>query len=324
MTTSETPPEASDRLSPAARALCDLLASAFPDPAREPLTVASMRAAARAGVPTDGRPSGPVLAEVRDLGAGGSVPVPMRLYRPDTAAGRPLLVFLHGGGFVICDLDTHDRTARELAHRTGAAVLSVDYRLAPEHPFPAAAEDALAALSWAVAHAAELGCDPARVFVGGDSAGGNLAVGAALGLRDAGGPALAGQLLIYPSVQQDVAGGSAEEFAQGYFMTIDHIRWFSRQYLGPSGDPYDPRASPVLAADLAGLPPALLVVADCDTLRDQALAYARRLAAAGVPAEVQLHPGVFHGFLGVLGALPEAESALAGAASWLRRRAGQT
>jgi acetyl esterase len=319
MTTSE----ASDRLSPTARALCDLLASVFPDPAREPLTVATMRAAARAGVSPDGKPAGPALTEVRDLGAAESVPVPMRLYRPETAVGCPLLVFLHGGGFVICDLDTHDRTVRELAHRTGAVILSVDYRLAPEHPFPAAAEDARAALAWAVAHAAELGCDPARVFVGGDSAGGNLAVGAALARRDAGGPPLAGQLLIYPSVQQDFAGGSAEEFAKGYFMTIDHIRWFSRQYLGPTGDPRDPRASPLLAPDLAGLPPALLVVADCDTLRDQALAYARRLAATGVPVEVQLHPGVFHGFLGVLGALPEAESALSGAASWLRRRAGQ-
>ncbi|MBF9070449.1 alpha/beta hydrolase [Streptacidiphilus fuscans] len=324
-----------DLLSPAARVLCDAMAAHFPDPAQAPLTVASMRAASSAGTAPGEKPPGPELAEVRELLPGGpeDVPVRMRLYQPEpqsagAAGGRPLLLFLHGGGFVICDLDTHDRTARELAHRSGATVLSVDYRLAPEHPFPAATQDARAALAWALRHAEELGCAPSRVFVGGDSAGGNLAAGAALGLATAedghGGVALAGQLLIYPCVEQRFLGASAELFGEGYFMTLDHLRWFTEQYLGPAATDLaalGPLASPGLAPDLSGMPPTLLVVADCDILRDQTLAYARRLAAAGVPVEVQLHPGTFHGFLGVLDHLPAADTALTGAAMWLRHRA---
>ncbi|MEY9845291.1 alpha/beta hydrolase [Streptacidiphilus sp. MAP5-3] len=325
-----------DLLSPTARVLCDAMAARFPDPARAPLSVASMRAASKAGAAPGEKPPGPELAEVRDLVPGGpeDVPVRMRLYRPNgpsagASVGGPLLLFFHGGGFVICDLDTHDRTSRELAHRSGATVLSVEYRLAPEHPFPAATEDARAALAWTLCHADELGCDQSRIFVGGDSAGGNLAAGAALSLaverRQDGrrGPALAGQLLIYPCVEQRLLGESAELFGEGYFMTLDHLRWFTEQYLGPAATgpaALGPLASPGLAPDLSGMPPALLVVADCDVLRDQSLAYARRLAAVGVPVEVHLYPGAFHGFLGVLDHLPAADTALTDAATWLRER----
>ncbi|MEY9876434.1 acetyl esterase [Streptacidiphilus sp. MAP12-33] len=332
-----------DPLPPLARRLCDAMTAAFPDPARAPLSAAALRRAASAGVaPRERatRPSHPLLT----VGPCADAPVPIRAYDPGggsrgaggrpltmatgdapdgtvpgSAPGRPLVVFLHGGGWVLTGLETHDRLCRELAARTGALVLAVDHRAAPEHRFPAAVDDATAALRWALAEAARLGCDARRVVVAGDSSGGNLAAAAAAALR--GEPQRpAGLLLVYPVLDALLDGASAAAFATGFFHTTAHQRWYWQQYLGPDGDPLDPRASPGLAPDLSGLPPTLLVLADCDPLRDEGLRFARRVAAAGVPARVELFPGTFHGFLGCLGVLPSAEEAMATLAHWLGSR----
>lgn len=283
-----------DPLTPAARALCDLMASAFPGPG----DAEALRAAARAGVRD--------VPPARETTANG---VRVRLYGPDAGSGAPVIVFAHGGGWVLCDLDTHDGLCRELASRTGASVVSVDYRRAPEHRFPAAEDDVYTALEWAATQY------KGPMFLAGDSSGGNLAAAAALRARDTDGPPVAGQLLFYPVLDHRLDHPSAEAYAEGFFHTTAHMRWYWEQYLGPDGDPV--AASPGLAADLTGLPPTLIVLADCDPLRDEGLAYARRLSSAGVQAQVHLHTGVFHGFLGSRGVLPETENALDGAAAWV-------
>ncbi|TGA89251.1 alpha/beta hydrolase [Streptomyces sp. MZ04] len=288
-----------DPLTPIARGLCDAMSSGFPDPADGPLDAAALRAASRAGLGL--RPVLPVRSVTERV-----TPVPVRIYDDGEGGGgrdRPLIVFFHGGGWVLCDLDTHDGLCRELAVRTGAVVVSADYRRAPEHRFPAAADDAFAVLEWAAGHAEELGCDPARVVVAGDSSGGNLAAGCALRARDEAGPAVAAQVLLYPVLDHRFESDSvsASAYASGFFHTTAHMRWYWEQYVGPGGDRV--AASPGLAADLTGLPPALFVLADCDPLRDEGIAYARRLAGVGVSAEVRLYPGVFHGFLGAGGVL---------------------
>ncbi|MFJ3881756.1 alpha/beta hydrolase [Streptomyces sp. NPDC090077] len=289
-----------DGLSEAARRLCDAMAAGFPGPG----DAAALRAAVAAGAPA--RPAGPEVASVYDTAAGG---VPVRVYDPAPgAAGRPLAVYLHGGGWVMCGPDTHDALCRTLASASGAVVVSADYRLAPEHPWPAAADDALAVLLWARAEAVRLGCDPRRVVVAGDSSGGNLA--AVTALRAPG--LVAGQLLAYPPLDASMGSESVAAYGRGYFHTAAHMAWYWDQY---GGDPAHPHVSPLRAPELAGLPRTLILLADCDLLRDEGLAYARRLARAGVDCEVRLSPGVFHGFLGL--PLPAARSALAGAAAWL-------
>ncbi|MFF2810897.1 alpha/beta hydrolase [Streptomyces sp. NPDC058000] len=307
-----------DPLSPRARAIVDAMSAGFPDPARGPLDAAALRRASRAARPEPG--DGTVTAADRTVpGPPGAPALPVRVYRPDApAAGpRPLVVFFHGGGWVLCDLDTHDGLCRQLARRCDAVVVSVDYRRAPEDRFPAAAEDAYAATRWALAHAAELGCDPARVAVAGDSSGGNLAAAVTLLTRDRGGPPLAAQLLVYPALDHRLAGRSAVAYATGFFHTTAHMRWYWDQYLGPDGDRGNPYAAPGLAPDLTGLPPALLVLPECDPLRDEGLAYGRALRAAGVPVRVDAYPDTFHGFLGAAGTLPAADAALEAAGNWL-------
>ncbi|MEU3723450.1 alpha/beta hydrolase [Streptomyces sp. NPDC031705] len=286
-----------DGLSPEARRLCDAMTAGFPPPG-DP---AALRAAASAG----GR-AGPEVASVYDTRADG---VPVRVYDPAPGAvGRPLAVYFHGGGWVMCGLDTHDALCRTLAAASGAVVVSADYRLAPEHPWPAAADDALAVLLWARAEAGALGCDADRVVVAGDSSGGNLA--AVTALRAPG--LVAGQLLAYPPLDASMGSESVAAYGRGYFHTAAHMAWYWDQY---GGDPGHPHVSPLHADDLTGLPRTLLLLADCDLLRDEGLAYARRLGEAGVDCEVRLHPGVFHGFLGL--PLPAAKAAVAGAAAWL-------
>ncbi|HEY0952457.1 alpha/beta hydrolase [Nocardioides sp.] len=225
-------------------------------------------------------------------GADGDLPA--RVYRPDLDGPLPTIVLLHGGGFVIGDLDTHDLTARTLANGCAAVVVSVAYRLAPEHPFPAAPEDAVASVRYVADHLADLGGDD-RVAVAGDSAGGNLSAVVAQAFRDEGRP-LAGQLLIYPVT--DMAGSypSHTENAEGYFLDAASMAWFQRQYTGDRTDLSDPRLSP-LRGDLHGLAPAVVVVAEFDPLRDDGLAYAEALAGAGVPVEVRTFPGLIHGFV---------------------------
>jgi acetyl esterase len=233
---------------------------------------------------------------------GAAGPLRARHYQPPNVSGsqKPsLLVFFHGGGFVIGDLDTHDEACRMLCRYAGVQVLSVDYRLAPEHPFPAAVDDALAAFRWAAAHASELGADAERVAVGGDSAGGNLsAVTAQLAARD-GGPAPALQLLIYPAVDLTTArAASGRLFAEGFYLTENDRQWAARHYFsGSERDATDPRASPALADDLSGLAPAVVITGGFDPLRDEGEAYAEALRKAGTRVVLDRAPELIHGFI---------------------------
>ena len=225
--------------------------------------------------------------------------VPVRVYRPETDGPHPTVVFLHGGGFVIGDLDTHDDHTRLICRDVDAVVVSVDYRLAPEAPFPAGYEDCLAAFRWAVEHVDELGGDASRLAVAGDSAGGNLSAAVALAARDEGLP-LKAQLLLYPSVDFDEDGGypSRLENAEGYFLTSEDMRWFRGHYLGQVDAASDPRAS-VVSADLSGVAPAVVATAEYDPLRDEGEAYAKALEAAGVDVVVHRFDGLIHGFFGL-------------------------
>jgi acetyl esterase len=269
------------------------------------------------------------VASVADM----SVPtpdgdVPVRVYVPlaDPAgpAGseepRPALVYLHGGGWVIGSIETHDHTCRSLANGSGAVVVSVGYRLAPEHLFPAGLDDCLAAVRWVVDNAGELGIDAGRLALGGDSAGGNLAAVITQRLRD-GGPPIRFQLLVYPVVDATLAHPSIDENAEGYFLTKAAMLWFGQNYLAGAGaDPTDPQVSPLLAAPeaLTGLPPALVVTAEYDPLRDEGEAYAAALRAAGVEATATRYDGVIHGFFQLSDVIPEGKSAIDEACTALR------
>jgi acetyl esterase len=247
-------------------------------------------------------------------------PIPARFYVPAglPAGPPPLLVFFHAGGWVIGDLDTHDGVCRFLAAAAGTAVLSVDYRLAPEHPFPAAVEDAWAGFVWAVASGAELGIDPARIAVGGDSAGGNLAAVVSLLARAAGGQMPAMQLLIYPPT--DSAGDlpSRQLFSEGFLLTKGDMDSFERHYLPPGTDATDPRVSILLAPDLSGLPPAYVATAGFDPLRDEGEAYALRMREAGTQVALRRHPGLIHGFANLTAISRSSRGAMLEAAGALR------
>ncbi len=236
--------------------------------------------------------------------------VPCRLYRPTVTTHLPLLVYFHGGGWVVGDLDSHEGIARALAVESGAAVLSVGYRLAPEHPYPAQLVDATKTVRWAIEHAADLGCDPERVAIGGDSAGANLAtVVAQLGVVP-----LKYQLLIYPVTDARQTSASYAEFNDGPFLTRASMSWFIDHYLaGPAGSVDDPRVSPILATAeaLANCPPGLVITAGYDPLRDEGEAYAARLNEAGIATSVTRYDGMFHGFASMAEQLDDGEMALA-------------
>ena len=249
-------------------------------------------------------------------------PIPARIYTPQTlrqanglASG---LVFFHGGGWVIGDLDTHDVACRKLADEGRLIVISVDYRLAPEHKFPAAVDDAIAATTWIAAHAGELGIDAARLLVGGDSAGGNLAAVVALAARDGDGPTISGQLLIYPATDFAMTHPSHSEPETSILLTHSVIRWFRDHYLGGAGDIQDWRASPARAGTLAGLPPAYVLTAGADPLRDEGDEYAGRLKEAGVAVTHRTFPGQFHGFFTMGKLLQQANVAAGEIGIWLR------
>lgn len=303
-----------DRLAPGARPLVDALSAAFPDIGGAVTDAAEARRIL-AAAPASGKTAAAV-GEVEDRvvpGPAGAPDLPVRVYRPEgPGRARPTVVFFHGGGYTLCGLDTHDATARTLCAESGAVVVSVAYRLAPEHRFPAAAEDAYAALCWAAvqARAGALGGDPAAVVTAGDSSGGGLATVAALMARDREGPAVALQVLIYPVLDAGQGSGSYTSNATGYFLTAAHMRWFWEQYLGPDGDGTHPYASPLLA-DLTGLPPAHIVTAGCDPLCDEGAAYAEKLRLAGVLVTRGHHPQMFHGFLGFPRLLEDARAAVA-------------
>jgi acetyl esterase len=244
--------------------------------------------------------------------------VPLRLYRPPSAGVKPVLVYFHGGGWTIGDLETHDVLCRQLANASGCALLSVDYRLGPEHRFPAAADDALAATRWARREAAALGIDAARIAVGGDSAGGNLAAVVAIALRDAG-EAAAFQLLIYPATDMRALAPSHTANAQGYLLTADSVAYFRAQYIPDEAAWADWRASPLLAPDLSRLPPALVLTAGFDPLRDEGRQYADALSAAGNRVQYVCFERQIHGFVPMGRVLDEANTAVDLCAAALRR-----
>lgn len=272
------------------------------------------------------QPAAPEIASVRDLQAAGPAgPIPLRLYRPlgsSAAQALPVLVYYHGGGWVIGDLDTHDVLCRELCNGAGCAVAAVDYRLAPEHRFPAAVDDAVAALQWVHDQAAELQLDPARIAVGGDSAGGNLAAVVAIAARDAGHVGLRLQLLIYPATDQRRGAPSHETNGQGYMLTRDSIAYYHDHYLVDSRHDLDWRASPLLCEDLRGLPAALVLTAGYDPLRDEGLQYAQRLSDAGVRSTLVCFERQIHGFILMGRVLDEANDAVQMCAAQLRRALG--
>jgi acetyl esterase len=263
------------------------------------------------------------VAEVRELSAQGlHGPIPMRLYRPlgsKATTALPVLVYYHGGGWTIGDLDTHDTLCRELANLSGCAVVAVDYRMGPEHRFPAAVDDVLAATRWVCKEAAALGIDASRLAVGGDSAGGNLAAVVALAARDAGDLPIAFQLLIYPATDMRRGHASHTTNGQGYVLTKDTISYFHDHYITDAKDDLDWRASPLLHKDLAGLPPALVLTAGYDPLRDEGLDYARALTGAGNRATYVCFERQIHGFITMGRLLDEANAAVALCASELRR-----
>ena len=239
----------------------------------------------------------PAIAGTLDRDADG---VPVRIYTPlgsIPSSGWPVVVFFHGGGWTIGSVADYEPFTVMLAALTEAVVISVDYRLAPEHPFPAATDDCIAALRWVGAHAGELGLDPHRIAVAGDSAGGNLSAVIAQMIRDDGGPALCFQALIYPVVDCDFARGSYRDNATGYFLEADGMKYFFGSYCRSGTDPAIPAVSPLRANSLAGLPPALVITAEFDLLRDEGNAYAAALSAAGVAVEVKQYEGMIHGFV---------------------------
>ncbi len=249
-----------------------------------------------------------------------------RGYTPEGlgAGAAPGLVYFHGGGFVVGSLDTHDRLCRKLADLARCKVIAVDYRLAPEHPFPGPVEDAIASFRWAAANAGALGLDPARIAVGGDSAGANLSAVLCQVVRDAGDavrPCF--QLLVYPATDLVGEYASRDENAEGYMLTRRLLDYFSAHYLGGSGEPEDPRRSPLLAPSLADLPPALVVTAEYDPLRDEGAAYADAMKAAGVDVTYRDYPGMLHGFFNFGGAVDAAARAVGEAAVDLRAAFGE-
>ena len=225
--------------------------------------------------------------------------MPIRLYWPEATGPLPVVLFLHGGGWTVGNIDSYDSQARTICNQVEALVVSAEYRLAPEHPYPAAFDDAVAALRWTAAHSAELGGDPARLGVAGDSAGGNLAAAACLWARDHDGPAIKAQCLIYPSTDTSKEYPSFTEFADGLLLTAATSRWFKHNYLPDEARAHEPYANPLLASDHAALPPAVVAVASHDPLRDSGEAYAMALEAAGVPVWHKRYPGLVHGFFGM-------------------------
>jgi acetyl esterase len=264
-------------------------------------------------------PAGDIASAREQTIDGPGGPLRIRIYTPRGTGPFPLLVFFHGSGFVLCSLDTHDGMCRNLCAGSECVVASVDYRLAPEHKFPAGIDDCLHATRWAAAHAAELGADPRRIAVAGDSAGGNIAAVTALRVRDEGGPALCGQLLLYPVTDYHTPGTpSYQENAEGYGLTRDTMKWFWDHYLSNPTEGADPHASPLRAPDLSDLPPALLVTAEYDPLRDEGEFYAEKLRANGVPTALTRYDGVNHGFMFWVGVVDKAGAAMNEACNWLR------
>ncbi len=293
-------------LDPKAKAIIDLFTPAEPVRWAE-ISAAEYRAQMQLASfgPTDIKL--PAVAD--DAIPGPAGPIPVRIYRAALEPAQPGIVYFHGGGFALGGLDTHDGTCRRLCKAVGATVISVDYRLAPEHRFPAAVDDCYAATVHLIGQADAFGLDPARIAVAGDSAGGNLAAVVAILNRDRGGPTILHQALIYPVTDMTFQSASYSENAEGYFLTRGMMEWFGWQYI-PAGQPADdPLLSPLFTPDLSGLPAATLITAEYDPLRDEGEAYAKRLIAAGVPTTVRRYDGMIHGFFSMNGVVDQADDA---------------
>jgi acetyl esterase len=303
-------------LDPQARALLDQLKALGAPPLNE-LSPPDARIAAQALGSLSGPPAAVAKVEDRKIpGPAGEISV--RIYTPAGSGPFPVLLFFHGGGWVIGDLDTQDGPCRTLANNAGCVVVSVDYRLAPEHKFPAAPEDTYAATKWVAGNANSINVDASRIAVGGDSAGGNLTAVTAQMARDRGGPQLAFQLLIYPVTDAACDTASYRDNASDYLLTSEMMQWFWNHYVRSPADRQNPMASPLRARSLTGLPPALVQTAEFDPLRDEGEAYVSRLKEAGVPVKLTRYQGMIHGFFGMGSLIDQANSAIAEAAGALR------
>ncbi len=282
-------------------------------------TLAEARAADLADIQAGSADPEPVhqVSDRECAGSGG--PIRLRLYRPDRPGPLPVLVYFFGGGWTLGQIETCDAICRTLTNRVGCLTVAVGYRLAPEHKFPAAVTDCYEAVCWLAQQAGELELDPGRIAVGGDSAGGNLAAAVTLLVRDRGGPPLAGQLLVYPNTLYGAQTPSMQ-FDDESLFNRRSVAWYWQHYLDSPDDGRNPLASPLLAPDLSGLPPALVITAECDPLRDEGEQYAGRLAEAGVPVEQHRYEGVMHGFFTMSGVLDDTERALRQAAEFLSER----
>ena len=299
---------------PQARAYLDQLA-ALGAPPMNTLPPAQVRANSE-NAP---RPAGPEVAKVEDRkvpGPNGDIPV--RVYTPAGTGPFPVLMWFHGGGWVIGSIDMVDGTVRHLTNMANCVSVSVDYRLAPEYKFPAAAEDCYAATAWVAANAPSINADPSRIAVGGDSAGGNLAAVVPIMAQDRGGPRLVQQVLDYPVIERDFATKSYNDNADGYLLSRDMMVWFWDHYLNDDSEATHPYVAPMHAKDYSGLPPALVITAEFDPLRDEGAAYARRLAEAGVPTKHSDYSGMIHGFFGMWAVIDKSKDALTEVADTLK------
>ena len=302
-----------DKLHPKARAIVDQIAALPQLPTLTPVEARGRPA------PLEAAPEAVGSVTARTIpGPGG--PIAVRIYRPKDAL-RAALVYFHGGGWVVGSLESADGSCRALTNRSRCVVISIAYRLAPETKFPGAVDDAYAAVRWVADNAADLRVDPARIAVGGASAGGNLAAAVSLVARDRGGPKIAFQLLTVPVTELSSKAESHREFADGYGLSAADMTWFGLHYVRTPADADDPRAS-VLRADLHHLPPAFVITAECDPLRDDGEAYADRLRALGIRASYKRYPGMFHGFMSFPAVLPEAAEAFEDAGGALREALG--
>ena len=310
-------------LDPQAKALFDFIGLTDAPPI-ETLSAPEARARFRALAEARRQMAVEPVDQVRDLkipGPAGEIPI--RVYSPKLQSPAPALIYFHGGGWVLGDLESHDHVCRALANGAECVVISVDYRLAPEHKFPAAVHDSFAATAWIAEHAEELGVDRGRIAVGGDSAGGNLAAVVSQIARDRGGPKIAYQLLIYPAADMRMSFPSIEENAGGPLLTKAAMHWFINHYLRGEGDRSDPLASPLLASNLRGLPPAFILTAECDPSRDEGGAYGKRLQETGVGARVRCYEGMPHGFFSFAAALDGGRKAVADSIHELRSAFGR-
>lgn len=295
-----------------------IVASMADAPPFEAMTVEQAREMIMGFRPLMGEPEDVAGVEDRSL-PGADAPVSVRIYSPATDAPRPAVVYLHGGGWITGDVELTDPLCRMLANRSGCTFVSVDYRLAPEHPFPAALEDAYVATAWLAEHGQEIDVDPGRLAVMGDSSGGNLAAGVTLLARERGGPQIALQVLVYPSVAGNAPDTSSHaEYGEGYIISTTGFAWFWNHYthgVEPEAGSY---AKPLHVEDLRGLPPAYVLTAECDPLRDEGDAYAARLADAGVSVDHRPYPGTMHGFLYMAAAVAKGRQAVDEIATTLR------